>query len=246
MAEKHYYEQQRFCEDYIIPFLEKHLSKFRSLKILEVGSGEGGVVSVLKKAGYNIEGFEISASRVKTAKEKDPQLPLFVGDLTDAKILDGREESYDLIILRDVIEHISNKKSAFEHIYRMLKPNGYFYITFPPRFSPFAGHQQNGKTVLRLFPFLHLLPDFLIDFFCKIFDEDIRVIKAVKLNFKIGLTLNDFEKLIEDNKFNIVKMELFFSRPIFKLRYKIPTIKFPNIVFLREFFATGCETLLKK
>jgi len=41
MAEKHYYEQIKFTQSFLIPNFEKNISKFSEKRILEVGCAEG-------------------------------------------------------------------------------------------------------------------------------------------------------------------------------------------------------------
>ena len=71
---------------------------------------------------------------------------------------------YDLIIMVDVIEHIELPSVALDRIYDLLKPGGYLYITFPPKESPYAGHQQHHK-LLKYIPWISLLPENIIRLF---------------------------------------------------------------------------------
>ena len=56
---------------------------------------------------------------------------------------------------------------------------------------------------------------------------------------KTALTISYFEKLIYDYK--IIDARFYLSRPIFKLRYNLPTIR-----VLKNPFALGAEYLLRK
>lgn len=69
--------------------------------------------------------FEISSLDI------DPAVTAtFHGDITihNSKILD---ESFDIIILSEVLEHTVNPFSAVEEVYRMLKDGGYVIVTVP-------------------------------------------------------------------------------------------------------------------
>jgi len=246
MAEKHFFEQQKFTRSYLIPSLNDLIPDFNKSKILEVGCGEAGFLDVIAELGIDAVGLELEADRVETARQKNPHLNIQVGDITNQKIATSLGKNYDLIIMRDVIEHIPDRQATFANIRNLLREDGYLYITFPPRFSGFAGHQQNGKTLLRYIPYLHLLPEFLLRFLQKIFQERPEVIQAVIQNYKIGLTIASFNKYFLQNGFRLVQRNLYLSRPIYKIRFGVPALRVPNIPILREFFAFGCECLLVK
>ena len=246
MAEKHYEEQIRHTKEYLIPYLDRHLPEWRRYRILEVGCAEGGFLSVLRELGVNAVGVELEPDRVETARRRDPLLQIEVGDITSSALAAKWPGRFDLIVMRDVIEHVPEREAAFANLNRLLKPDGYLYITFPPRFSAFAGHQQNGRTILKRVPYLHLLPNFAIRFLGQIFGENKAVIAAVIHNYRTGLTIQRFENLYKKHGFMSVVPELFWIRPIFKIRFGLTPRRFPNIPLIREFLALGCECLLRK
>lgn len=246
MAEKHYYEQLKFTDTYLIPYFEKHIENFSECKVLEVGCAEGGFVKFLHDKGMTVKGVELEEARVKIANEKAPELDIVQGDITDKQIVSKLGGNYDLIVMRDVIEHVPDREAAFENLRNLLKDSGWLYITFPPRFSGFAGHQQNGKSFFRYIPYLHLAPDFIIRKLGKYLNESDKLIKHVITNYKIGLTISKFEKLSGKYNFEPVIKDFFLFRPIYKIRFGVNTIKIPDIPVVREFLAFGCESLLKK
>ena len=246
MAEKHFYEQQRFTNSYLLPYLKENIPDFEDKKILEIGCGEAGFLDVVTGMGLQAVGLELEASRVEIARQKNPQLQILVGDISSEQDVSRFSQSFDLIIMRDVIEHVPKRDAAFANINRLLNDGGYLYITFPPRFSGFAGHQQNGKSALKYIPYLQLLPEFALKFLQKVFKEKPELIRAVLNNYDIGLTIRAFKKHYRKQNFKPVKQELFLFRPIYKIRFGVPTIKFPPVPLLQEFLAFGCEYLLMK
>ena len=246
MAEKHFYEQQKFSKSYLIPYLQQHIPDFEKAEILEIGCGEAGLLDILQQSGMSATGIEIEASRIKTAREKNSALKIMLGDITDPTIVKQIGQVFDVIIMRDVIEHIKDRETMFANLRKLLKPEGYLYITFPPRFSGFAGHQQNGRSILRYLPYLHLLPVPLIRLLAKSFQEREDVISQVISNYRIGLTVRRFTQLYRFYDFTPVIRELFIFRPIYQIRFKVTPRRIPNILLLREFMAFGCEYLLRK
>jgi 2-polyprenyl-3-methyl-5-hydroxy-6-metoxy-1,4-benzoquinol methylase len=246
MAEKHFYEQKQFTKEYLIPFFMKYVPDFHSKKILEVGCAEGGLIESMQEIGIYAVGIELSPERAAIAKEKNPKLNVFVGDITDPDLPNHLKDKFDLIIMREVIEHVPDKNAAFDNLVRLATADGFIFISFPPKYSPFAGHQQIGKTFLKAIPYLHLLPGRFLKMVAKSLGEDDSYINEIKHHFQTGCSIKEFEKQCSEHNLNTVKKEFFFFRPIYALRFGIRTIRLPNIPLLRENISFGCETLLRK
>jgi SAM-dependent methyltransferase len=249
MAVKHFFEQKEFTKSYLIPYFRKHIPDFNNLKVLEVGCAEGGFLDVLYELGIDAAGLELQAQRVQSGKTENPHLNMFVGDITEKnynKITEQVGKSFDLIVMRDVIEHVPNRSAMFSNIYQLLKPDGYLYVTFPPKYSGFAGHQQNGKSPLRYMPYLHLLPNKMIRLLGKWLAEKPNIIEGVIVNYETGLSIKVFEDFLVKYNFTPVVKELFLFRPVYKVRFNVPPVKIPNIPVLREVIAFGCEYLMTR
>ncbi len=100
----------------------------KNARIVEVGSGLGYFTYSLKKAGYNVQGLDISQEAVNDANRKFGNYYL-CGDLID--FAEQNLESYDLVIMTEVIEHLNDPKEFIKSIKRMLKPNGKIIFTTP-------------------------------------------------------------------------------------------------------------------
>ena len=246
MADKHFFEQKKHTTGYLLPYFEKNIPGFKSMKILEIGCAEGGFIEELQNLGMEAIGVEIEQSRVDIANEKNPDLNILCGDITDKSIVDKIATTFDFVVMRDTIEHIPDRISTFENIAKLLKKGGYLYVTFPPRFSGFAGHQQNCRSFLKLVPYLHILPNVLIRFLGKILKENPNRMEEIITNYKIGLSIRAFEKYYTKFEFFPKVKDLFLSRPIYKVRFGVRAVKVPGIPVLREIFAFGCEYLLIK
>jgi SAM-dependent methyltransferase len=246
MSEKHYFEQIRHTEEYLIPYFDKNIGNIKNLRILEIGCAEGGSLEVFRKLGCKVCGIELEQSRVDIAKQKNPDLDVRQGNILDGAIKNTFTEKFDLIILRDVIEHIPDRKTTLKNVKLLLKDDGWLYITFPPLYSPFAGHQQNSKTIFGKTPWLHLLPNSIIKLYGRKCKVNPVLIDHVIENSNIGLTIRAFEKYLCRYKFKTVVKDLFLIRPVFKIRFGLKPKKFPNIPIIREFGALGCEYLSQK
>lgn len=246
MAEKHFYEQKEFTRNYLLPYFQKNIPNFHKARVLEVGCAEGGLMEVLLELGMDAHGVEISSERVQIAKEKNPNLNILVGDITDPQLAEKLDGKFDVIIMREVIEHVRDKHAAFNNLEKLLNDRGFLFMSFPPRLSPFAGHQQIAKSYLKFIPYLHLLPKSLLKQIASSLGEKNNYADEIKLHYSTGITINDFEYHCAIRNFIPVKKEFFLFRPIYVLRFGLPKIKLPDIPVIRECISFGCETLLQK
>jgi SAM-dependent methyltransferase len=246
MTEKHFIEQKRHAEAYLIPYLERHVPGFRSRRVLEIGCAEAGFLAALADRGMSPSGLELESSRVELARSLRPGLDLTVGDITDPSAADRFGSPFGLAVMRDVLEHVPERDAAFRNLRVLIEPGGYLYVTFPPRFSPFAGHHQNGRSVLRFWPWLHFLPVSWSRTLGRALGEYPHIAETASLNFRNGLSVRSFEKLIRRHGFEPVVRELFLFRPVYAVRFGLPARRAWNVPLLREFWTFGCECLLRK
>ena len=87
--------------------------------ILDIGVGAGSNLRMLKEAGFtNYQGFDFSPLAKKFCEEKNLGV-VQVGDICDSDLADN---SYDVILFTDVVEHIENDSRALKEVARILKP----------------------------------------------------------------------------------------------------------------------------
>jgi 2-polyprenyl-3-methyl-5-hydroxy-6-metoxy-1,4-benzoquinol methylase len=246
MPEKHFYEQKQYTKEYLLPYFQKFINDFHKKKILEVGCAEGGLLDTLQSIGIDVYGVELSQNRADLAKSKNESLKVLVGDITNPNLPELLKEKFDVIIMREVIEHVSAKNAAFNNLDKLLNDNGYLFISFPPKRSPFAGHQQIGKSILKIIPYLHLLPTFMLKSLAHFMGENHEYINEIKLHYRTGCTIKEFENQCAYRNLVSIKKDLYLFRPIYAQRFGFPVIKLPNIPLLREYISFGCEALLQK
>ncbi len=126
------------------------------------------------------------------------------------------------VILRDVIEHLDDATIALRNIRRILKPGGALYVTFPPYYSPFGGHQHLLGNTAGKFPFMHLLPEALFTPLIQSGIERNRI--EVERIRKIRMTTSKFHRAARAAGFTITDEKLYFIRPVFKMKFGLPPI----------------------
>jgi 2-polyprenyl-3-methyl-5-hydroxy-6-metoxy-1,4-benzoquinol methylase len=100
-------------------------------KFLEIGFGNGSLLSWAKSRGAAIYGIETLETSLERAKEKN--IPLLSSDLGDN--LPQFNEFFDVIAAYDVLEHLSIPEIiiTLDAIAKMLKPGGELMLRFPNR-----------------------------------------------------------------------------------------------------------------
>jgi 2-polyprenyl-3-methyl-5-hydroxy-6-metoxy-1,4-benzoquinol methylase len=96
-------------------------------KVLEIGCAHGGYVALLRWAGYDAHGTEMSPWIVNYARETFG-VPVTAGPIEGQAFAPG---SLDVIVLNDVIEHLTDPVATLGHCARLLKPGGFFIIQTP-------------------------------------------------------------------------------------------------------------------
>ncbi len=115
-----------------LKFLKKSGRLKKNKKILEIGSGQGVLLDLLTKEGYNIQGTEYDNENLKIAKKlfKGVKILKMSGD--DITFPDN---SFDLVISFDVFEHIRDTQKHLNEVKRVLKPGGAYIFCTPNKFT---------------------------------------------------------------------------------------------------------------
>ncbi len=122
----------------------RFLPKDKNAEIMDAGCGAGNLVYWMQKAGYkNASGIDSSVDQIEAGKALGIE-NLEVADLLD--VLQTGKSKYDLIFMRDVLEHIEK-----EHVLPMLdmclaalKPGGRIVLQMPNGASPVVGRVLYG------------------------------------------------------------------------------------------------------
>lgn len=121
---------QRLC------VIEKYQRKG---KLLDIGSGGGFFLAYARERDWQVDGLELSQWGVTVAK-KIFQINVFQGDLMQANYPNN---SYDVVTMYDVLEHIINPLTELKEVYRILKPGGLLIVNVPNFNSFFAKLNKN-------------------------------------------------------------------------------------------------------
>jgi SAM-dependent methyltransferase len=143
------YAQQYFQNHYDAPLTlnspemerrlkqEKHRLRFfhkfkPSGKCLDIGSGRGYFLLACRKAGYGVEGIDISQSAAAYVTE-ELNIPVHVGNIDDISLSHG---SFDVITMWHSLEHTIDPNLYLQYAGKWLKADGILVIDVPD----YAGH----------------------------------------------------------------------------------------------------------
>lgn len=91
--------------------------------LLDIGAGTGDFLSVAKNNGWNAVGIEPSEKAKTIAKAKGVELK--------SNLSDFENNSFDVITMWHVLEHVPNLENQIKELKRLLKPNGTILIAVP-------------------------------------------------------------------------------------------------------------------
>ena len=167
---KRYFDiQVENTRKYVIPFIERYKPVKAGTRILEIGCGEAGVLKAFTERGCIGVGVELEEGRLVNAREwmkkelAAGKISFVSKDIYKVDVQTELNGKFDIIILKDVIEHIHDQPKLIAWMKSFLNDGGVIFFGFPPWQMPFGGHQQvmRGRLLSKL-PYFHLLPNFFM------------------------------------------------------------------------------------
>jgi len=244
---RYFTEQGVTTEKFVIPYLEDCMAIDASTRVLEIGCGDGGNMVPFLKRGCPTVGIDLNSKSIANAKAfmaeimPDAPIELILQDIyeVDAEKLG----TFDLIIMRDVIEHIHNQEKFMGFIKRFLKPEGKVFFGFPPWRMPFGGHQQICENkLLSALPFYHLLGKGTYKWVLKTLGESENTIEELLEIKDTGISINRFERIVAHENYTFIKKTLYFINPNYETKFGLqPRVLTPAIAslpHLRDSFTT--------
>jgi ubiquinone/menaquinone biosynthesis C-methylase UbiE len=114
--------------------VREQIGLVRGLRVLEVACGRGGFVRELARAAARVTGCDFSFSALCVARRKiaeassDSPVALVHGDVQQLPFADN---SFDLIVSCETIEHVPDVRLAILEMHRVTRPGGKLFLTTP-------------------------------------------------------------------------------------------------------------------
>ncbi len=150
-------------------------------KLLELGCAIGTFLKIAERHGYEAEGVELSEYAADYAIRNE-KLKVHNCDLLDAKFISN---SFDVIVMGDVIDHCETPNEIMQESHRILKPNGIVVMYTV----------MDDSLLFKFANYIYKLTFGIIKKFCQ---------KAHPVNHSHYFSIKTFRHLIELNKFEVI------------------------------------------
>jgi 2-polyprenyl-3-methyl-5-hydroxy-6-metoxy-1,4-benzoquinol methylase len=242
-------QQVENARDYVIPFIEQKLKLESGMRVLEVGCGEGGVLKPFFDRGLTTLGVDLDQPRLDLAEDflsneiSTGRMVFLNQNILEKTFTDQYTGHFDLIILKDVIEHIHGQETFIPFLGTLLRPGGQIFFGFPPWYMPFGGHQQiaKGKWTSKI-PWYHLLPMSWYVAILKWGGEGQHAIDSLIDVKQTGISIERFERICKQSGFRIIERQWFLINPIYRFKFGLKPRKqfylLGLIPFFRNFWTT--------
>ena len=110
-------------------FLAMVLQKYiraKNLRVLDVGCGTGAIMEFVKRKGFVVFGIDVDQVALEYCRSKG----LEVGSGLATKI-GFPDDTFDIVLALDVLEHVQVDREAVQEIQRILKKGGIFIASVP-------------------------------------------------------------------------------------------------------------------
>ncbi len=258
MQKRHSDRQQYFREQtyttlhHVIPALEQFIPITPGMHILEIGCGEGGNLKPFLDRGCLVTGIDLAANKIELARScysDDPNqgnLTLICGDIYN---LLPPEQKFDVILMRDVIEHIHNQEKFMGFVRQFMHNKSLFFLAFPPWQNPFGGHQQICRNrFIAALPYFHLLPVPAYRSILKWAGERKETVENLLEVKETGLSAERFEKYLKASSYRILKRQFFLINPNYEIKFGLKPIRQCRLIaqtpVLRNFLSTSACYIL--
>ena len=150
--------EERLANDPTSELWGEHRSRYRfaarlagpGQRVLDVASGAGFGLALLEHSGAWPVGVDYSAHALADVRERQPCAALV---RADAARLPFADESFDVVVSFETIEHVADACALVRAIRRVLKPGGLLVLSTPNRaFGPPARHASNPFHVREFTP----------------------------------------------------------------------------------------------
>lgn len=235
---------------YVLPFIEHTHTIGEGTTVLEIGTAEGGVLLPFVNRGCKCVGVDLAAPRIELARGflasevAKGKAEFICQNIYDESFLARFRNSFDIIILKDVIEHVPEQEKFVPYLKHLLKPAGQIFFGFPPWYMPFGGHQQVCRNKLAsMAPYYHILPRFLYVGLLKLAGEHPQVIKELLEVKDTQITIERFERIIKASGLKVLRQQDYLINPIYKYKFGLtPRKQWAPLTWIPYFrdFVTTC------
>ena len=137
--------------------IERFLPEGRNLNILDVGTGTGFFAVLLAQQGHRVEGIDLTPAMLEEARTlaKQRNLDIAFREM-DAQNLDYPNDSFDVVISRNLTWTLPDPERAYAEWFRVLKPGGVLLNFDADYASHVRSHSTQNRKVAPGSPYGHV------------------------------------------------------------------------------------------
>lgn len=230
----------------VLPFIAQTKPLIPGLQLLEIGCGQGSLLKAFSEKGISCTGVEMFSLWLEKANEMlkqeiaDGKVKLISSNIYNVNPETDLGTKFDIIILKDVIEHIHDQQKLIAWMKSFLKPEGIIFFAFPPWQMPYGGHQQVLPGWLGKTPYWHLLPMPLFKGLLKANNKYAEELVEIK---ETGISIERFLNIVKQTGYRVLAKQHWLINPVYQYKFGWKPRKQRGFIeavpFLRNFFTTA-------
>lgn len=133
--------------------IKKHILNSKCESVLEIGSGVGLIGSYIRNKNQKIKYTGIEIDKESFDKSRSLNLNTINADFSE---MDNIKETFDVIMLWEVIEHLQDLKRFLELAYKRLNKNGKIILSTPNYEKIYNYPKRDKDQIFQDFPPVHI------------------------------------------------------------------------------------------
>lgn len=134
-----------------LEFISQHIN-LKGLHVLDVGCGGGILCEAMAKAGAEVTGIDAESEAIGVAKGHATENQLSI-EYYSTPIEEFESKQFDVITCMEMLEHVQNPELVLEHCKRLIKPNGFIFLsTISRTIKAYAGAIIAAEYLLKILP----------------------------------------------------------------------------------------------
>lgn len=130
-------------QDYLLQHLS--LQSNRGNKVLDIGTGPGFLAILLAEKQFNVTAIDLTEEMLQQAKKNAAHLDNKIEwRLMNAEHLDFSDQTFDVIVTRNLTWNLADPETAYREWYRVLKPGG-ILLNFDSNWYHYLFNEESRK-----------------------------------------------------------------------------------------------------